>query len=52
MILSITEYAKRVNLTRQAILYQIKHKTLPSNVKVRKVGNIYVLTVYKKHKSI
>jgi len=45
MRLSVTEYAKRIGVTRQAVLLQIKEKRLPKNVKVEKIGNTYTLSV-------
>ena len=42
---SVTEYAKLLGLTRQAILYRIKNKLLPKNTKVSKIGNQYVIAV-------
>ena len=41
--LSVTEYAKRLSITRQAVLLQIKEKRLPKNVTVKKIGNTYSL---------
>jgi hypothetical protein len=43
--LSVTDYAKLLGVTRQAILLQIKENRLPKNVKVKKIGNTYSLTV-------
>lgn len=53
MRLSVTEYAKQLGVTRQAVLLQIKEKRLPKNVKVEKIGNTYSLTVrgQKKNKN-
>lgn len=45
MKLSVTEYAKQLDVSRQAVLLQIKEKRLPKNVKVEKIGNTYSLTV-------
>lgn len=45
MELSVTEYAKSLGVTRQAILLQIKEKRLPKNVTVKKIGNTYSLSV-------
>ena len=45
MQLSVTEYAKSLCVTRQAILLQIKEKRLPKNVTVKKIGNTYLLSV-------
>lgn len=43
--LSVTDYAKLLGVTRQAILLQIKEKRLPKNVTVKKIGNTYLLSV-------
>ena len=43
--LSVTDYAKLLGVTRQAILLQIKEKRLPKNVTVKKIGNTYSLSV-------
>ena len=48
--LSVTDYAKLLGVTRQAILLQIKEKRLPKNVTVKKIGNTYSLTVGGKKK--
>jgi predicted transcriptional regulator len=45
MKLSVTEYAKRLGVTRSAVLLQIKEKRLPKNVTVEKIGNTYTLSV-------
>ena len=45
MELSVTEYAKRLNITRSAVLLQIKEKRLPKNITVKKIGNTYSLSV-------
>ncbi|CAK0747846.1 conserved hypothetical protein [Gammaproteobacteria bacterium] len=45
MDLSVTEYAKQLGLTRQAVLLQIKEKRLPKNVTVHKIGTTYLLKV-------
>jgi len=54
MKISVTEYAKQLGVTRQAVLLQIKEKRLPKNVKVEKIGNTYSLTVggQKKNKNV
>ena len=54
MRLSVTEYAKQIGVTRQAVLLQIKEKRLPKNVKVEKIGNTYTLSVggQKKNKNV
>ena len=53
MRLSVTEYAKQLGVTRQAVLLQIKEKRLPKNVKSEKIGNTYSLIVggQKKNKN-
>jgi len=51
MRLSVTEYAKQIGVTRQAVLLQIKEKRLPKNVKVEKIGNTYTLSVGGKKKN-
>lgn len=44
MKISVTEYALLRNITRQAVLKQIKHKRkLPHVKKVSKIGSTYVL---------
>ena len=43
--LSVTDYAKQLDITRQAVLLQIKEKRLPKNVTVHKIGNTYLLKV-------
>jgi DNA-binding XRE family transcriptional regulator len=43
--LSVTDYAKLLGVTRQAILLQIKEKRLPKNVTAKKIGNTYLLSV-------
>ena len=45
MRISVTDYAKQIGVTRQAVLLQIKEKRLPKNVKVEKIGNTYSLNV-------
>lgn len=54
MRISVTEYAKQLDVTRQAVLLQIKEKRLPKNVKVEKIGNTYTLSVggQKKNKNV
>lgn len=42
---TIADYAKEIGLTRQAVFLQIKEKRLPKNVKAKKFGNIYILTI-------
>lgn len=46
--LSVTQYAKQLDLTRQAVLAQIKENRLPDNVVCRKVGSVWILSVPKK----
>jgi hypothetical protein len=48
MTLSVTEYAKLLGLTRQAILLQIKEKRLAKGVTCKKIGNTYSLSVRSK----
>lgn len=43
--LSVTEYAKRLDLTRQAVIAQIKQNRLAKGVKWEKIGNQYVISV-------
>jgi DNA-binding XRE family transcriptional regulator len=43
--LSVTEYAKLLGVTRQAILLQIKEKRLATGVTCKKIGNTYSLSV-------
>ena len=43
--LSVTQYSKRINRTRQAVLTQIKKCQLPVNVKAKKVGATWILEV-------
>lgn len=43
--LSVTEYAKSLGVTRQAILLQIKEKRLAKVVSCKKIGNTYSLSV-------
>ena len=59
MELSVTEYAKSLGVTRQAVLLQIKEKRLAKGVTCKKIGNTYSLFVqdknskpknYEKHK--
>ena len=45
MKLSVTEYEKRLGITRSAVLLQIKEKRLPKNIKCEKIGNTYSLSV-------
>lgn len=45
--LSVTQYAARQNVTRQAILLQIKDKRLPKNVSSKKVGATWVIVLTK-----
>lgn len=47
---SVTEYAKSVGLTRQAVLRQIKDGRLPKGVSEKKIGKTYVLFVSEKRK--
>jgi len=43
--LSVTEYAKLLGVTRQAVLWQIKEKRLSEGVTCKKIGNTYSLSV-------
>jgi len=43
--LSVTEYAKRLGVTRSAVLLQIKEKRLAKGVTCKKIGNTYFLSV-------
>ena len=45
--LSVTEYAKSLGVTRQAVLLQIKDKRLAKGITAKKIGNTYFLTVQK-----
>lgn len=42
--LSVTEYAKQLGLTRQAVLSQINENRLPDNVSARMVGKTWIIT--------
>ena len=42
--LSVTEYAKRLGVTRSAVLLQIKEKRLAKGVTAKKIGNTYSLS--------
>lgn len=46
--LSVTEYAKRLGVTRSAVLLQIKEKRLVKGVTSKKIGNTYSLFVRRK----
>jgi len=48
MQVSVTEYAKRLNITRSAVLLQIKEKRLAKGVTARKIGNTYTISVRNK----
>ena len=50
MQLSVTEYAKRLGVTRSAVLLQIKEKRLAKGVVCKKIGNTYSLSVRYKLK--
>ena len=43
--LSVTEYANKLNITRSAVLLQIKDKRLPKNVSAKKIGNTWAITI-------
>ena len=42
--LSVTEYAKRLGVTRSAVLLQIKEKRLAKGVTCKKIDNTYYLS--------
>jgi predicted transcriptional regulator len=44
-VLSVTEYAKLLGVTRQAVLLQIKEKRLAKGVTAKKIGNTYSLFI-------
>lgn len=44
---SVTEYAKLIGITRQAVLKQITTGRLPKGVKAEKIGSFYKITVVK-----
>ena len=44
-LLSVTEYAKTIGKTRQAVLIQIKQNRLAKGVTAKKIGNTYFLEV-------
>lgn len=41
--LSVTEYAKLLDMTRQGVLSQIKQGRLPENVSSKRIGNAWIL---------
>ena len=43
--LSVTEYSKRLGVTRSDVLLQIKEKRLAKGVNCKKIGNTYSLSV-------
>ncbi len=43
--MSVTEYAKSVTKSRQAILNKINKNKLPSNVSAKKIGSTWVITI-------
>lgn len=45
MIASVTDYAKSIQKTRQAVLLQIKEKRLPENVRAEKIGKTWVIEI-------
>ena len=49
--LSVTQYAKLLTITRQAVLSQISEGRLASNVTARKVGNTWVLSIKESTKN-
>jgi hypothetical protein len=46
--LSIIEYAKIVNLTRQAVTWQCRNNKLPEGVKATRVGKTWIVNVKAK----
>jgi hypothetical protein len=46
--LSISQYAKTIGLTRQAVLFQINQNRLPENVSAIKIGKFYVISIQEK----
>ena len=44
-ILSVTEYAKLLGVTRSAVLLQIKDKRLAKGVTAKMIGNTYCISV-------
>lgn len=42
---SVSEYAEKLFISRQAVLKKINLNKLPENVKAEKIGNTYVITV-------
>lgn len=44
-LLSVTEYAKMLGVTRSAILLQIKDERLAKGVTAKKIGNTYSLSI-------
>ena len=43
--LSVTQYAKQLGLTRQAVLSQINQNRLQSNITAKKVGSTWILII-------
>lgn len=43
--LSVTQYAKQIGLTRQAVLAQIADNRLSKNVKAKKIGNNWIINI-------
>ena len=43
--LSVTQYAKKLKVTRQAVLAQIKDSRLAKNVTPKKIGSTWILTI-------
>ena len=44
--LSVTEYAKTIGLTRQAVLVQIWQNRLPDGIIATKIGTTYIITIW------
>jgi hypothetical protein len=49
--LSVTEYAKTIGLTRQAVLVQIWQNRLPDGIIATKIGTTYIITILEKNNS-
>lgn len=41
--MTVSEYAKRKKITRQAVLYQIKNNLLPTDYSAKKIGNNWII---------
>lgn len=42
---SVTEYAEKLGISRQAVLKKIKLERLPANVEAEKIGSTYIISV-------